>query len=238
MNEETAVVREELISAKAFAAKHIRTMIHAGDFDEDGRLSIATLADRLGVSRTPVRDALWQLASEGLVTVSPRIGAFLRKLTPEEAADIYRIKAAIEPLVAGWAAERATRRQRETHQALIADLEAIARSGDVDAYVAQLEGCRAALLEMAASPPAAETLSVVDGRVRLLRFKNLSQPGQLTVSAAQHRAVADAVAAGDPGAATRAMEEHLLDALRRVLRLATRRNVGSEYWLSGVPASG
>jgi GntR family transcriptional regulator, rspAB operon transcriptional repressor len=233
------VAREELLSAKAFAVKHIRAMIHAGDFDEDGRLSIATLADQLGVSRTPVRDALWQLASEGLVTVSPRIGAFLRKVTPEEATDIYRIKAAIEPLVAGWAAERASRSQRETHQRLVADLEAIAHRGDVDAYVGQLERCREVLVEMAASPPAAETLSVVDGRVRLLRFKNLSQPGQLTVSAAQHRVIAEAVAAGDSTGAMRAMEEHMLDALRRVLRLATREGpVDSEYWLSRVPAHG
>jgi DNA-binding GntR family transcriptional regulator len=233
------VVREELLSAKAFAVKHIRAMIHAGEFDEDGRLSIATLADQLGVSRTPVRDALWQLAGEGLVTVSPRIGAFLRKLTPEEATDIYRIKAAIEPLVAGWAAERATLRQRETHQSLVADLEAVARTGDVDQYVAQLERCRALLVEMAASPPGAETLSVVDGRVRLLRYKNLSQPGQLTVSAAQHRAIADAVATGDSRAAMRAMEEHMLDALRRVLRLATReQDIDSRYWLSRVPADG
>ncbi len=231
------MVREELLSAKAFAVKHIRAMIHAGEFDEDGRLSTATLSDQLGVSRTPVRDALWQLAGEGLVTVSPRIGAFLRQVTPAEATDIYRIKAAIEPLVAGWAAERATTRQREAHQALIVDLEAAATAGDVDAYVTQLEQCRALLVEMAGSPPAAETLSVVDGRVRLLRFKNLSQPGQLTVSAAQHRAIADAVAAGDAAAAMRAMEEHMLDALRRVLRLATEHD-DSTYWLSRVRVDG
>jgi GntR family transcriptional regulator, rspAB operon transcriptional repressor len=71
---------------------------------------------------------------------------------------------------------------------------------------------------MADSPPLGETLSVIDGRVRLPRFRNLSQRGQLGVSAAQHVAVADAIAAGD----AEAMLAHTLDALRRVMRLAER----------------
>jgi DNA-binding GntR family transcriptional regulator len=228
----------ELLSAKAFAVRKIRALIYSGEFD-DGKLSIVGLSEQLGVSRTPVRDALWQLAGEGLVTVSPRVGAFVRRVTPAEATDIYRIKAAIEPLMAGWAAERAPAGQRASYREKVQELVEIAATADVERYIACLEDRRALLLEMADSPPLGETLSVIDGRVRLLRFRNLSQKGQLGFSSAQHVAVADAIAAGDVEAATTAMREHTLDALRRVMRLAERSDSADDtdgdagnYWLS------
>ncbi|OLF06926.1 hypothetical protein BLA60_29115 [Actinophytocola xinjiangensis] len=222
----------ELLSAKEFAVKHIRAIIHSGDLDEDGKLSIGALSEQLGVSRTPIRDALWQLAGEGLVTVSPRVGAFVRRVTPAEAKDIYRIKVAIEPLMAGWAAERATPARRTAYREKVQELVEIAHTDDVEKYIGCLEERRAILLDMAESAPLAETLSVIDGRVRLLRFRNLSQPGQLSISAGQHVTVADAVADGDGEAATEAMRLHVLDALRRVMRLAERAETAGEYWLS------
>lgn len=209
----------EPLSAKAFAVEHIRALIYNGEFDEDGRLSIAALSEQLGVSRTPIRDALWQLAGEGLVTVNPRVGAFVRRLTPAEAQDVYGLKAAIEPLMAGWAAERADAGRRVAYREKVRELVEIAEADDVTKYIGCLEECRAILLDMADSKPLAETLSVIDGRVRLLRLRGLSQQGELGVSAAQQLAVADAIAAGDVEAATAAMREHLLDARRRVMRL-------------------
>lgn len=228
----------ELLSAKAFAVRRIRALIHSGEFDADGKLSIAALSQQLGVSRTPVRDALWQLACEGLVTVSPRVGAFLRRVTPREAADIYRLKEAIEPLMAGWAAIRADAQTRAGYLKQVKRLCEVAETGDTEQYVVQLESCRASLLSMAASPPLAEILSVIDGRVRLLRFKNLSQSGQLVVSASQHWQVAQAIAAGDEGAAMQAMAAHMQDATRRVQRLAQGPHGSGDYWLSMTSQSG
>jgi len=221
----------ELLSAKAFAVRKIRALIHSGEVD-DGKLSIVALSEQLGISRTPVRDALWQLAGEGLVTIAPRVGAFVRRVTPAEATDIYRIKAAIEPLMAGWAAERADVSRRTAYREKVQELVEIAKTDDVEKYIVSLEERRAILLDMADSPPLAETLSVIDGRVRLLRFRNLSQRGQLGVSAAQHVAVADAIAAGDAETATEAMRAHTLDALRRVMRLAEGSGKDGDYWLS------
>ena len=232
------VVTTKLLSAKEFAVERIRDLIHSGEFDADGKLSIVALSQQLGVSRTPVRDALWQLATEGLVTVSPRVGAFLRRVTPEEAADIYKLKESIEPLMAGWAAVRASAEQRAAYLVEVQQLAFFAEAADVEPYIVCLEKCRSMLLEMADSPPMVEISSVIDGRVRLLRFRNLSQVGQLTVSAAQHMAVAEAVAAGDAARATVAMAEHMRDASRRVQLLAQRtKGQASDYWLSRPMAS-
>jgi DNA-binding GntR family transcriptional regulator len=223
---------DQLVSATEYALKHIRTLIHDGRFDAEGRLSIAALSERLGVSRTPVRDALWELAREGLVTVSPRVGAFVRWVTPAEARDIYRIKAAIEPLVAGWAAERAGAEERAGYQREVAVLAELAEAGDVKAYVEHLERCRDLLMRLAGSPPAVDAVTVIDGRVRLLRFRNLSQEGRLRVSADEHAEIAAAVSRGDAPAALAAMASHTNRALERVMRLAERHVADGEYWLA------
>lgn len=224
---------DQLLSAKDFAVRQIRAMIYDGAFDGDDRLLIADLADALGVSRTPVRDALWQLAGEGLVTVSPRVGAFIRKVTPAEAADIYRIKGQLEPVMAGWAAERGPAEGRARYAEEIDRAAAIGADGRIEDYVTVLEEARELLLGLADSPPLRAVLSVIDGRVRLLRLRKLSQPGQLETSAIQHRAVAWAIAEGDAEAAVMAMTEHMQDALRGVLRLAEgHRGDGDDYWLA------
>jgi DNA-binding GntR family transcriptional regulator len=215
----------ELVSAKDWALARIRARIHSGEFQPGVKLSIDTLATELGVSRTPVRDAFGQLEREGLVTITSRVGVFVRRLTRSEAEDIYRIKEAVEPLMARWAAERPSAAQRAAYRDAVAELQAAAANGDVDEYVKHLERCRRDLLRLAGSSPLHDILDVIDGRVRLLRYRNLKQPGTLQISADQHGEVADAVARGDGDAAFAAMQEHMHDAgvrMSYVLDDATR----------------
>lgn len=215
MSEQTAKPTE-LLSAKSWAVQRIRALIYSGVLPPEQKISLDALARQLNVSRTPVRDAIWQLAGEGLVSVSPRVGAFVRRVSRQEAEDIYRLKEAIEPLMAAWASERAGPVERAQYCQMVQKLHAIAGRGDVEAYIQYLEECRGTLLDLAGSVPLSDILSVIDGRVRLLRFRNLSQPGRLAVSAEQHIAVAVAVRDGDGERARSAMSLHVGDAARRV----------------------
>ncbi|WP_028927928.1 GntR family transcriptional regulator, partial [Pseudonocardia acaciae] len=162
-----------------------------------------------------------QLSVEGLVKITPRVGVFVREISVQEITDVYQIKTALEPLMASWAAERGSEEQRAAFHESLTDLEQAAQDNDVPSYVRLLEQRREALLAMAASDGLRDALGVLGGRVRLLRFRNLSQPGRLSESAAQHRAVADAIAAGDPEAAYLTMQIHMRDASARV-RLLVR----------------
>jgi GntR family transcriptional regulator, rspAB operon transcriptional repressor len=209
----------ELVSAKDWAAARIRAMIYSGEFPPDTKLSIDSLARTLGVSRTPVRDAFGQLEREGLVNISSRVGVFVRRLTRSEAVDIYQIKVAVEPLMARWAAERASSAERAALRDLFTELTEAAETDDTALYVRHLESWRRELLRLAGSSPLHDILEVIDGRVRLLRFRNLSQPGSLRISAQQHAAVSAAVTAGDGDAAFAAMHDHMKDAARRMLRV-------------------
>jgi DNA-binding GntR family transcriptional regulator len=203
-------------SIKTWATEQIREMIYAGELAPGAKVLIETLATRLDISRTPVRDALWQLAAEGLVTVTSRVGAFVRQIGPRETEDIYRIKIAVEPLMAAWAAERASEPDRRQYRADVARLAGAAAAGDVTTYAHVLEQRRKQLVALAGSPPMADVLNVIDGRVRLLRHRNLSQPGRMRLSVTQHLEIADAIVAGDAERAAEAMRLHMENAARAI----------------------
>ncbi|MDF5753176.1 GntR family transcriptional regulator [Spongiactinospora sp. TRM90649] len=209
-------LRLRVLSAKDVVIEEIRALIHNGTVASGERISTDELAERFGVSRTPVRDALQQLSVEGLVTITPRVGVFVREISPQEITDVYQIKTALEPMMAAWAAQRGTPEQRAAFHGTFDELERLARANDVQGYVRALEERREALLAMAGSDGLRDSFAVLDGRVRLLRFRNLSQPGRLTVSASQHRPIAEAIEAGDAEAAYTAMQKHMLDATARV----------------------
>ncbi|WP_028924998.1 GntR family transcriptional regulator, partial [Pseudonocardia acaciae] len=160
-----------------------------------------------------------QLSVEGLVKITPRVGVFVREISVQEITDVYQIKTALEPLMASWAAERGSEEQRVAFHESLTDLEQAANHDDVPSYVRLLEQRREALLAMAASDGLRDALGVLAGRVRLLEFRDLSQAGRLAESATQHRAIADAIAAGDPEAAYTAMQAHLQHSTVRIQEL-------------------
>lgn len=208
-----------VLSAKEAVTEEVRALIHSGELALGGRISIDELASRFGISRTPVRDALFQLSGEGLVSIEPRVGVFVRTITDQEIIDVYHIKGLLEPLMASWAAERGTVIERhQCYDSLSLLDEAVAHS-DVARYVTLVEDRRKALLAMAGSSALHDTLTIIDGRVRLLRFRNLQQPGRLAQSAAQHRVIAEAIRDGDSDGAYETMRFHMHDAMVRVRRL-------------------
>lgn len=209
----------KLVSAKDWAVEQVRSKLHRGELSPGDRVLTEALAQELDISRTPIRDALWQLEREGLVTINPRVGVFVRHISPIEIADIYRIKQAIEPLMAEWAAERAPASARNRYFEAVTGLKVVADAGDVDHYIDQLEQCRAELLRLARSAPMADIIGSIDGRVRLMRFRDLSQVRLLAQSAEHHLTVATAILEGDGERAFDAMRIHMVDVAKRLQKL-------------------
>lgn len=214
-------------SLTEFAQDRLRTMIVTGTLEPGAKIGVQQLATELGVSRTPVRDAAWQLSVEGLVEIRARVGIYVRQIPAEEILEVHRIKRALEPLLAAWAAERATPSERRNLKLGLAALEAAADRHDVQAYVSLLEQRSAELTIAAHAPVVGQVFGFLDGRIRLVRFRNLSQPGSLERSIGQHRKVTAAIMSGDPTSAYSAMAEHLVDGERRVRDLLARAAPGA-----------
>src|SRR6476469_3846179 len=95
-------------TAQQEAYLFVRDRILSGEFSAKARLNPAKIADRLGISRMPVREALRQLDAEGLVTMRPNRAAFVASLSAEEVEDLFEIRTALEVMAVGYAVHNLT----------------------------------------------------------------------------------------------------------------------------------
>ncbi len=194
----------------------IRRSIVEGEMRPNERLIEAELAERLDVSRTPVRDSMMRLAADGLV-ISRRRGWVVREHSPEEIRDIYEVRAALEGYAARLTAERASE----------AEIEEIVRIHET--YNAQLESTtRDHLLEHNdefhnAVIAASKNARLADQIVRnssfyfVHRIAGFWSDDEVRVSIAGHQELVDALIARDPDAAERAARRGVLTGLHKTL---------------------
>ncbi len=127
------------VMLKERAFEEIKRLIQSGEFAPQSTLSERQLATRLGMSKTPIRAALENLASQGLVTVSPQRGIFVRELTAREIAELFDVRMAVEPVIsAQLAGSSLSSSQREAmksnlrQQALAAEAEDFLAATELD----------------------------------------------------------------------------------------------------------
>ncbi len=169
------------------------------------------LAARLGVSKSPVREALLRLAQERLVTVRPRQGYHVATVSLAEAADLLELRRVLELACVRGTVARASRSQRQTivHAAAADDADFIAYNRDF--HIRLAGGCGNARLAQAAASAIAQTDRLVHLSLGMLQGRD---PERLV---AEHAALAASVLAGDGRTAARLLRIHLEAAERRVL---------------------
>jgi DNA-binding GntR family transcriptional regulator len=186
-------------------ARVLRDQIVVGERAPGSKLVERDLADELGVSRVPVREALRLLVAEGLVTPRPRTWAVVRTFTDEDVGQLLDVRAALE----GLAARRAAERRDPGHVGALAD--ALAREDDAagrgDAPAARRAAAdfHEALLAAAGNTVLDEVTAVTASRARWL----LGRHEDLAQMAGEHRLLLDAIRAGDVEGAGQAVAAHL-----------------------------
>lgn len=208
-----------LYSATEMAADEIRSLIDSGDLRPGERISPDELASKLHISRTPIRDGLQRLKTEGLVDVVPRVGVFVRQISVGEARDVYAIKAALEPLAAGWAAARGSDIDRRDLSRGLTRLRNAAAREDIDGCAEHVDTIHTKLFDMTQSDALRDAYMVIRGRVKILRKLNLAQPGRLKTSSEQHAQIVEAVVARDAVLAEELMRKHMTEAGESVSRV-------------------
>ena len=174
------------------------------------RLDEQTLAARFGVSRTPIREALMQLASAGLIELQARRGAFVASLSLKEVIERFEVMAALEGACGALAARRLTDQERgrllQAHECCCSE----ARSGDADAYYYANERFHHVLYEASHNAYLAEQSRQLHDRLKPYRRLQLRALARVAASLAEHQAVIDAVLAGDGERAERVLKDHIL----------------------------
>ena len=171
------------------------------------------LTQRVGVGRTPVREAIQRLHRDGFVTVIPRRGTLVSEINITDLAAIYEVRARLESWAAGLAAERAGAADRVEAEALLAELDALSQSGGYEALLALDRRIHRFAYRCAKNPYLAETLDQYHNlslrilNVALQRFPKLTPPLDDVVH--DQRRLLEAIIAGDRAAAERAAAEHV-----------------------------
>jgi DNA-binding GntR family transcriptional regulator len=190
----------------------IADLILSGALQPGDRLDEQKLAERFGVSRTPVREALHHLSSSGLVEMRPRRPAVVRRLSDVELADSFEALGELEALCARYAAERMTHAERLQLKNLIEKAEQVAAANDAAAYRAldaefhnliHVGSHNAGLLRLAKqirmqTAPYSSAPYTIPGYVP-----------QISVPHAQHCKIAEAILVRNPGLAHASMSDHI-----------------------------
>ena len=182
------------------------------------RLVERELIEKLGVSRTTIREALRELTSEGLVTIVPQKGAIVTAPSLEDAIDLYEVRAALESLVVKRFVERATDEQVERLRGTIESLAKLSeKTTDIRQWLAAKDRFYAVLIEGANSAAMQQLLEGIQARVQVLRATSLSEAGRIGEVVIELRAVVAAIAQRDSKRAMVLCAAHINAAARTAL---------------------
>jgi DNA-binding GntR family transcriptional regulator len=195
----------------------LRDAIVSGRLQPNERLIEIDLARELGVGRSAVRTALVRLEQEGLVEHERNRGARVRLIDKDEAVEILEARAVLEGLAARHAAEKATPEDVAELRTILDRMKALLDRGDLLSASDQNAVLHGRLLELAGHDTATRLISALKSQLVRFQYRTILLPGRSERSFSEHRAVVEAVAAGDGDEAEAAMRTHLshvADALR------------------------
>lgn len=202
----------------------VRDMILDGRLAPGDRLGEAVLAGRLGVSRTPVREALNRLDAEGLIEHSPNRGARVTTWTVEEIEAVFELRSTLEPRLTALAVPAATEQDVETLAALAEEMLSVGLPGrrqDLDAVVPLNRAFHQHLVRLADHTALAHALAAAVKAPMQRRNFSTYDERTLRRSLAHHVEIVDAIRAGDPTWAQAVMTAHIHNARAVMVRAAT-----------------
>jgi len=196
----------------------LREMIIEGQLAPGEKLSEQALGDLFQVSRTPLREALKVLASEGLIEIRPNRGARVAPLTVADLDEAFPIMGALEALSGELACRNATDRQIERARALHRQMVEKYEAGALPAYFRLNETIHELILEAAANPTLAKMQHSLSGRVRRARYLANMSPERWAAAVSEHEEIIDAFAARDGKRLGKILKRHLANKLEAVKR--------------------
>lgn len=197
----------------------IERMILHGEIQAGERLNEIGLAEQLGVSRSPVREASRSLEQDGLVTTVANQGAYVRKLSLEDALELYDLRAMIAGHLCASAAERATTEAKSELRRSVDRMDRAIADGDQDRYI-ELNFAFHDRIAVASGATRSRALYTSLGKeVRLLRLRVLTGTVSLTLSNAEHDRIVSAVENKDTVTARHEGAQHHINCKTRLLEM-------------------
>lgn len=199
----------------------IERLILGGTLAPGAKLTEAMLADRLGVSRGPIREAFRILEEAGLVKLEKNRGVFVRSIPLAEAMEIYDLRAMVDESAGRQLAERITPEQLKVLRSMVEQMERLVKEGHntsaSDPYHLLNLAFHDRIVEFVGNRKLIDLYRRLVKELSLFRRVNLADGQQIPVSVQEHRAILKAIAAGDADGAGRALRAHVLESKQRTL---------------------
>ena len=216
---ETATLDAPLIQRQTLheqVAGRIRDMIIEGHLPPDSRINEAALVQSLGVSRTPLREALRTLAGEGLIDIRPSRGSVVRRLSPEDVASMLEVLAELEKLAGRLCCERATDDELAellaVHDAMIGYYEKRERLP----YYKMNQAIHSGIARLSRNNMLIDVQGTIQGRLKRIRFLGNQGPEAWAKAVAEHEEMAVALRTRDGERLGEVLARHLQKTWDRV----------------------
>lgn len=210
---------DDKYSLRGRVFNYIREGILSGRYGDNEELKENTIGNELGVSRTPVREALRQLELEGLVNIIPNKGAYVTGISAKDAHDIYVIRSYLEGLCARWACENITEEQLNAIEEVIYLAEFHRKKGHYDQIVELDSKFHKLIYEACGSKILEHELTVFHHYVERIRKITLSMGERAQRSNEEHTAILNAIRERNGELAEKLAHEHIICTIENIEKL-------------------
>ncbi|NLJ75995.1 MAG: GntR family transcriptional regulator [Peptococcaceae bacterium] len=192
----------------------LRKAIIHGKLRPGERLMEIQLAEEMGVSRTPVREAIRKLELDGFVVMVPRRGAYVAGVSVKDIADVFEVRSALEGLAAGLAAERITEEEMEELEKVIYQ---ISGEEDVLTVVKKDNEFHELIYTASRNRRLTQIIKNLSEQINRFRLTSLSVPGRLKIAVDEHKKIIEAICERDVDLANKLASEHMENAEQNLI---------------------
>jgi len=201
----------------------LREAIINGTLKPGERMMEIQLAEQLGVSRTPVREAIRKLELEGFVVMIPRKGAYVAGISLKDIADIFEVRAAMEALAAGLAAERITAEELEEMERLLLRIGECIEANRLEEVIEMDTLFHEGLYKASRNVKLEQIVHNLREQIQRFRSTSLAFPGRMKEALEEHKKIVEAISERNVALAQQLAQEHIENAENSILE-ALRRN--------------
>lgn len=187
----------------------LREGILSGELKPGERLMEVQLAEEMGVSRTPVREAIRKLELEGLVVMIPRKGAYVAGLTLKDVADVFEIRGSLEGLAAALASERITDDEIENLGNILKQLSTAVEAKDLETTIKKDAEFHQILFSATRNERLAQMVNNLKEHIDRFRIQSFTNPARMKSVLDEHQKIVDAIKKRDADSAEKLAKDHI-----------------------------
>jgi len=205
----------ELLSQKVYRA--LKTEIIKGSLKPGTKLSEGKIAKQMEVSRTPIREALRELAAEGFVKISPNQGVVVSNASVEDVQEVLRIRGVLEGLAARLATKMISEEEIKELEKYQKQMEYYTKKDDVLAFSEMDAEFHELILNICGNNKLIQIRKNISDQAHRYRIRSLSIPGRLKYSLKEHQEIVEALKRKDAEQADRLSQKHIENVLANIL---------------------